>query len=244
MTLLDPDDRAYADEQHHNAGSDYGEGDPRTFDDLTPEEAMTSRVSIDFGSAGEDDSACPHPASARRLAQVEGGQVQVCTACGEEMPGATQAIVPRDRPGTVDPTQREGDERSRGGLRHITWDPANPAASRPYTPEEVELELADTLDRIERGAGFWTTKEEQRSAAKVRYELEFARARFTSTGKTVGEREDDALLKCAELYEEWQLLELVCRTAKEGLHNLRSKQSGLQSILRSASQAASGGGYG
>ncbi len=185
---------------------------------------------------------CPHPAPARRLAPVEGGTVQVCTACGEEVPRGAQAIVPRDRPGSVDPSQREGDERSQGGLRHITWNPANPASSRPYTPEEVELELADTLDRIERGAGFWTTKEEQRSAAKLAYELAFARARFTSTAKTVGEREDDALIRCADLYEEWQLLELVCRTAKEGLHNLRSKQSGLQSILRSASEAMRGGG--
>lgn len=204
--------------------------------------AEDAEAEVVYGDAPEEPPACPHPAPARRLAEVEGGQVQVCTACGEEVPGATQMIVPRDRPGAVDPSQREGDARSRGGLRHITWDPANPAASRPYTPEEVELELTDTIDRIERGAGFWTTKEEQRSAAKVRYELEFARARFTSQRKTVGEREDDALLQCRELYEEWQLLELVCRTAKEGLHNLRSKQSALQSILRSAGDALRGGG--
>ncbi len=226
----------------NETGEEVGPEDRRTFDDLTPEEVLTSRVAIDLGQE-EDPPACPHPASARRRAEVEGGHVQVCSACGEEVPGATQQIVPRDRPGAADPSHREGSERSKGGLRHITWDPANPAASRPYTPEEVELELADTLDRIERGAGFWTTKEEQRSAAKLAYELAFARARFTSTGKTVGEREDDALIKCAELYEEWQLLELVCRTAKEGLHNLRSKQSGLQSILRSALDASRGGGF-
>jgi hypothetical protein len=106
----------------------------------------------------------------------------------------------------------------------------------------VELELTDTIDRIERGAGFWTTKEEQRSAAKIEFELAFAKARFTSQRKTVGEREDDATIQCAELYERWQLLELVCRTAKEGLHNLRSKQSALQSILRSAGEAMRGGG--
>lgn len=189
------------------------------------------------------EDACPHPPSARRLAEVEGGQVQVCTACGEEVTGEErQAIVPRERPGATDPANREGSERSQGGLRHITWDPANPAASRSYTPEEVELELVDTLDRIERGAGFLTTKEEQRSAAKLRYELEFAHARFTSERRTVGEREDEALLACRDRYEEWQLLELSVRTAKEGLHNLRTKANVLQSVLSSIREALRGGG--
>lgn len=235
MTALDPGDFAHADEAEHadRAGPDWDTGEPEPLA-IDPETA-------DPADAG-DPGACPHPAQDRRRAEVEGGHVQVCTRCGEEVPGATQLIVPRERPGAEDPSHREGTERSRGGLRHITWDPANPAASRPYTPEEVELELADTLDRIERGAGFWTTQEEKRSAAKIAYELAFARARFTSTRKTVGEREDDAVIQCAGLYEEWQLLELTCRTAKEGLHNLRSKQSGLQSILRSASEAMRGGG--
>lgn len=192
-----------------------------------------------------EDGACRHPASARRRAEVEGGFVQVCSACGEEVnPGDNQAIIAADRPGTTDPTQRENDERSKGGLRHVTWDPANPASSRPYTPEEVELELVDTLDRIERGAGWVTTKEEARSAAKVRYELDFARARFTSERRTVGEREDDALLACRDAYEEWQLLEMQVRTAKEGLHNLRTKANVLQSVLSSIREAMRGSSFG
>jgi transcription initiation factor TFIIIB Brf1 subunit/transcription initiation factor TFIIB len=185
----------------------------------------------------DDIPACPHPPAARRLEDGE----QVCRACGEVVTDG-QVIVPKERPGTTDPTQREGDERAKGGLRHITWDPANPAASRPYTPEEVELELVDTLDRIERGAGWFTTQEEKRSAAKLKYELEYARARFTSEARTVAEREDDATIKCAQLYEEWQLLELTCRTAKEGLHNLRSKAIALMSIMKSVGTAAQGGG--
>lgn len=192
-----------------------------------------------------EGDACRHPASARRRAEVEDGYVQVCSTCGEEVdPGDNQAIVAADRPGTTDPTQRENDERSAGGLRHVTWDPANPASSRPYTPEEVELELVDTLDRIERGAGWVTTKEEARSAAKVRYELDFARARFTSERRTVGEREDDALLTCSDAYEEWQLLEMQVRTAKEGLHNLRVKANVLQSVLSSIREAMRGSSFG
>lgn len=191
-----------------------------------------------LAAADPPDDGCPHPPSARRL---HDGQ-QVCTLCGMPVEGLPQTIMPRDRPGGVDPTQREGTARSQGGLRHITWDPETPAASRPYTPDEVEMEIVDTLDRIERGAGWLTTKEEERVAAKVAYELAYARARFTSKAKTVGEREDDALLRCREQYEEWQLLELQCRTAREGMHNLRSKLSGTQSVLRSVSEALRGGG--
>lgn len=212
---------------------------------------MTALDPGDFAVADETEHAdrsgpepeaasCTHPPSYRRMEDGE----QVCTVpgCGLIVQDG-QAIVPRERPGSVDPSHREGTERSSGGLRHITWDPNNPAASRPYTPEEVELELADTLDRIERGAGFWTTQEEKRSAAKHAYELAYARARFRSTARSADQRHDEAFIACAELHEEWQLLELTCRTAKEGLHNLRSKQSGLQSILRSALDASRGGGF-
>lgn len=180
---------------------------------------------------------CAHPAPDRRLVDGE----QWCQACGEVVAGPAQAIVPKDRPGVVDPTRREGDARS-GGLRHITWDPATPAASRPYTPDEVELEITDTLDRLERGAGFLTTREEERSAAKLSYELAYARALMQSTARSKEQREAEALLACQEQYERLQLLELTCRTASQGLHSLRSKLSGLQSVLRSASSALSGGG--
>jgi hypothetical protein len=178
---------------------------------------------------------CSHPAASRRLVNGE----QVCSHCWEVV-SVPQAIVPRDRPGTTDPTQREGDARSTGGLRHITTDPD--ASSRPYTPEEVERELVDTLDRIERGAGFLTTKEEERSAAKLEYELAHARALLGATGRSVEMREAQAMIDCREQYERWQLLELTCRTAREGMHNLRSKLSGLQTVSRSVNDALRGGG--
>jgi hypothetical protein len=184
----------------------------------------------------EEHGTCPHPAPRRRLVEGE----QLCLDCGQVIVAEEQAMMPRDRPGATDPTAREGTDRSRGGLRHVTWDPANPAASRPYTPEEVELEIVDTLDRIERGAGFLTTREEERAAAKIEYEIANARALLSATGKSAGIREASALLAVRHEYERWQVLELTCRTAREGMHNLRSKLSGLQSVLRSASAALSG----
>lgn len=193
----------------------------------------------DEGWVGDEPPrGCPHPPSDRRLADGR----QVCTACGQTVEEwEQQAIIPKDRPGVTDPTAREGDPRNRGGLRHITGAELV-GGDRPYTPDEVEREIVDTLDRLERGAGFLTTREEQRSAAKMAYEIAFAKARFHSDGRSSEQRNDDALLQCLDLYEEWQQLELVCRTAREGLHNLRAKLSGLQSVLRSVGSALGGGG--
>jgi hypothetical protein len=203
---------------------------------MTDEEVRQALGGEEPGS--EEHGVCPHPAPRRRLIE----DAQVCLDCGQVVEGEEPPLIPRDRPGGADPTAREGSERVTGGLRHITWDPDHPARSRPYTPEEVELEIADTLDRIERGAGWLTTKEEERGAAKMEYQIAYARALLNATGKSEKIREAAALLACRELYERWQVLELTCRTAAEGMHNLRSKLSGCQSVLRSASAALSGGG--
>jgi hypothetical protein len=178
---------------------------------------------------GTDAPSCPHLAADRRLVDGE----QVCTNCWEVI-DAPQGIVARDRPGSEDPTVRP--ETTAGapvGLRHVTYNPAEQYKQRPYTPEEVELEITRILSQIERGVGWWTTKEEERSAAKLRYELDHARAIVRSTARSVESREAEALIACREQYEQWQLLELTCRTAREGLHNLRSMLNGFQSVLRS-----------
>lgn len=224
--------------------------EPRTFDDLSPEEMLTRRVSIqpdqgappELGGAAypepvEEPPGCPHPPSERRRE----GNEQLCLACHSIVePWEQQGIVAKDRPGATDPTMREGGYQA-GGLRHITV-PTDGQAGRPYTPDEVEKELVVTLDRIERGAGWLTTQEEKRGAAKLAYEIAFAKARFRSDGRSAEQRNDDAMLQCLDLYEEWQQLELVCRTAREGMHNLRSILSGLQSVARSIGAALGGGG--
>jgi hypothetical protein len=171
---------------------------------------------------------CPHPPSERRL---ENGQ-QVCLTCGQTVePWERQAIVPRERPGTSDPTRRPGDDRS-GGLQFVTI-PTPGVQGRPYTADQVEQEIVVLLDRLERGQGWLTTKEEERAAAQLAYDLAFAKARFNSDARSAEQRNDDALLQSQDLYEEVKLLDLQCRTARDGLHSLRSSLSALQSVLKS-----------
>jgi len=181
---------------------------------------------------GSAASGCPHPPQERRLIDNE----QICLACGEPVEGELQAIIPKEREGT-DPTMRVGPTQQPGGLRHMSYDPAQPMSTRPYTPDEVERELVDTLWRLEAGAGWLTTKEEERAAAKLAYELAFARSMLAASGRSEKMREAEALNANRELYSDWQVLELTCRTAREGLHTLRSKLSGLQSVAKSVNAA-------
>jgi hypothetical protein len=201
----------------------------------TDAEALEGTIGLDLPDGVMPDGTaargCLHPAESRRL--VDGDQVCTEPDCWEVI-DTPQAIVPRDRPGSEDPTIRTTDGARPVGLRHVKYDPDQQYGSRPYTPEEVELEITRILSQIERGAGFWTSAEEQRSAAKVRYEIDHARALINSTARSAESREAEAMLACREQYERWQLLELTCRTAREGMHNLRSELNGFQSVLRSA----------
>jgi hypothetical protein len=181
---------------------------------------------------GSDPDRCLHPLPDRRLFD---GQ-QVCSLCWEVLDEPTPAILPVDRPGSADPTMREGDTSDGArpvGLRHVTYVDGQAYADRPYTPVEVELEITGILSRIERGAGFQTTKVEECAAAKLEYDLAYARALLRSTARSKELREAEAMLACRDQYERWKLLELTVKTTSEGMHNLRSMLSGFQSVARS-----------
>jgi hypothetical protein len=261
MTALDPGDFAHDDELRHAAGSDFGEGTDEA-QAMADDDTAAHEVAVvtDLGeqpTADDEAEGCAagkHPEHARRLVEVTDAQgndthEQVCSLCWQVVPtsAGVPAIIPKDRPGT-DPTMRlGGSDLGPGGLRHMQYDPTAPAkhpdgsiAQRPYTPDEVERELVDTMWRLEAGAGWLTTKEEERGAAKLAYELAHARAIYTSKGRSAEQREAEALLACRREYEDWQLLELTCKTAREGLHNLRAKGSYLQTVNRSVNEALRG----
>lgn len=232
MSILDPDDRAYADEQEHDAGSDRGEG--------TPEEPVEGTIGLDLPDGvmpdGTTPQGCSHPFPDRRLFD---GQ-QVCSLCWDVLDEPAPPILAVDRPGAADPTMRQGDTSDGArpvGLRHVEYVEGQAYATRPYTPEEVELEIVGILSRIERGAGFQTTKIEECAAAKLEYDLAYARALLRTDARSKELREAQAVLACREQYERWKLLELTTKTTAEGMHNLRSMLSGFQSVARSIGAA-------
>jgi hypothetical protein len=184
---------------------------------------------VGLDPAGTLDDQCAHPLPDRRLFD---GEV-VCSVCWEVLGGPVPAILPVDRPGATDPTMRTGDGARPVGLRHVSYVDGQAYADRPYTPEQVELEIVGILSRIERGAGFQTTKVEECAAAKLEYDLAYARALINSTARSKEVREAEAMLACREQYERWKLLDLTVKTTAEGMHNLRSMLSGFQSVARS-----------
>lgn len=216
MSTREPDDRP-----------DEDAIDEQTETLLDGDEPIEGTLGLDLDAPVADD--CPHLLPDRRLFD---GQ-QVCVACGTAIEGPPPAILPVDRPGAADPTMRESDGARPVGLRQIQWVDGQAYADRPYTPEQVELEIVGVLSRIERGAGFQTTKAEECAAAKLEYDLAYARALINSTARSKELREAQAMLACREQYERWKLLDLTVKTSAEGMHNLRSMLSGLQSVARS-----------
>jgi hypothetical protein len=214
-------------------------------DDMTEEEVRADELRAEDnaqqyadaveGTIGFDPvepAGCSHPFPDRRLFD---GQ-QVCGKCWEVLDAPPPAILPVDRPGSADPTMRDGDTSDGArpvGLRHVEYVDGQAYASRPYTPEEVELEIVGILSRIERGAGFQTTKEEQLAAARLEYDLAYARALIRTTARSKELREAEAMLACQEQYERMRLLELTVKTSAAGMHNLRSMLSGFQSVAKS-----------
>jgi hypothetical protein len=198
-------------------------------DEDAEDEQTTTLVegTIGLDPDGTLDEGCPHPMPDRRLFDGD----QVCMKCGAVLDLPTPAIVAVDRPGATDPTMRPGERPV--GLRHVSYVDGQAYADRPYTPEQVELEIVGILSRIERGAGFQTTKVEECAAAKLDYDLAYARALINSTARSKELREAQAMLACREQYERWKLLELTVKTTSEGMHNLRSMLSGFQSVARS-----------
>lgn len=172
---------------------------------------------------------CAHLPEHRRL--DEDGS-QACAACGEAL---TDIGLPANLPepeGATDP------ETGDGNLVHIPWPPG--PNTRPYTPEDVEHEIVDTMYRLDGGARFQAARERELVQAKLEYDLAYASAISSSTERSADRRRAAAMLACQDAYVVWQRYEQVVRTTRESMHTLRSKLSGLQTINRSVS-ASSGG---
>jgi hypothetical protein len=108
----------------------------------------------------------------------------------------------------------------------------------PYGPRDVEQQLLDIAGRIERGVHYQRYWEEREFAAESVYTNKSARARWDSRGSGAKDVRDAAVQMACE--EEWQEL-LLCRAmvkaVKETMHNLRSLQSGYQSVARSVNES-------
>lgn len=176
-------------------------------------------------------SECAHP---EEYLEVQEDGSTVCQTCG---------TVLAEKPSQV--AQLAGDEPPPPlGLKHITWNPSAQYASRPYTPEEIELEMMGTIDLLERGTTWLVGADQARYEAKMTFDLERARKLLEAPGRSQEMREAWAMLETESLYREWQRMEIIYKTRERAMHNVRAKLSGLQSIARSVGASLQvGGGY-
>lgn len=107
----------------------------------------------------------------------------------------------------------------------------------PYGPQDVEHQLLDINGRIERGVHFQRYWEERHFVAKSEYEIGYARAMVKAQGGSADVRKANALLACEDQWRELQLCEAMVRAVRETMHNLRSLQSGYQTVSRSVGES-------
>jgi hypothetical protein len=108
---------------------------------------------------------------------------------------------------------------------------------QPYTPQMVEAQLLDIEARLERGMHAQRYWEERLFAARSAYTLKAAKARLNSPGGAKDVRDAHVVVACEEEWRELELCEAMVRAMRETMHNLRSLQSGYQTVSRSVSES-------
>lgn len=150
---------------------------------------------------------------------------------GLSVPGET----PNGRPKGVMPWRDQGVVPAEDPIaaRVVVIDP-----TQPYGPRDVEQQLLDIAGRIERGVHYQRYWEECEFAAEAVYTDKSARARWDNRGSGAKDIRDAAVqMACKEEWQELLLCRAMVRAVKETMHNLRSLQSGYQSVARSVNES-------
>lgn len=113
---------------------------------------------------------------------------------------------------------------------------------RPATPPEIEAAITAVLVRLDAGVA-WQTREEQRlQQIETAYELAYARALLAAPKGSADQRKAHAVLALEQQQIERDVQRAKVKAMREAMHNLRSLQSGLQTIARSVGVSLQGGG--
>jgi hypothetical protein len=123
--------------------------------------------------------------------------------------------------------------------RVVTIDP-----SRPYSPADVELQLLEVENKLERGIHAQRYWEERAAAAAIEWEIIYNKARASVIGHGGSEKDRHALcLQNPEVelaFREMSGSSAMVRMMRESMHNLRSLQSGYQTLSRSVENSYRG----
>jgi hypothetical protein len=229
--------------EHNPTGYVDGDGGNHTY--VNPDGSVEAhdgpvescRCRADGRSPWADRMIAEQPGATQRAADADQGQVE-----GRPRPYPDSDGIPRDHetPGSPPAVRGEMPARDLGvvqaedpiAARVVVIDP-----TLPYGPQDVEHQLLDINGRIERGVHFQRYWEERHFVAKSDYEICWARAMVKAQGGSADVRKAHALLECEDQWRELQLCEAMVRAVRETMHNLRSLQSGYQTVSRSVNDS-------
>jgi hypothetical protein len=109
--------------------------------------------------------------------------------------------------------------------------------TQPYGPLDVERQLLDIAQRLERGVHYQRYWEEREFAAEASYTNKAARERLNATGGAKDVRDAAVHVACEEEWMELRLCQVMVRAVRETMHNLRSLQTGYQTVARSVTES-------
>lgn len=110
------------------------------------------------------------------------------------------------------------------------------------TPAEVERELVEVVEQLERGSETIARLSRELGDVSTRYELDYARALHRSQERSADMRKAAALLAVEDTYRAKALLETQLRLARDLQHDLRAQLEAVRSIGASVRSALWGGG--
>jgi hypothetical protein len=204
-----------------------------------PEEDAASDPADEAQAARYIDVHLP-PVTDEQLGRAVSGAIEDTVDAVEEVLGPLHPLSDREFTLPEQPPVGSGNLPARRSDVVVAEDPISARItiidpSLPYGPADVEHQLLDIAARIERGVHFQRYWEERAHNAKIEYELSSARALTHASGGDAATRKAQALLECEEEYREQQVCETMVKAIRETMHNLRSLQSGYQTVARSVS---------
>ena len=197
---------------------------------LGEEETATEAGWNDLVTAPPDEAqAIPHGT------RSEPGWVDGAWSPDDEAQARQDYAEPPAEPKGVMPYRDHGVVEAEDPLaaRVVTIDP-----TQPYGPLDVEHQLLDIAQRLERGVHFQRYWEERQFAADATYTNKAARERWNHRGDGAKDVRDAAVhMACQEEWTELRLCDAMVRAVRETMHNLRSLQTGYQTVARSVTES-------
>jgi hypothetical protein len=192
---------------------------------------LTKRVQAALGRAGH------LPCNYSEFASLTTDQDQLAASCGCGFLAPADDLIDGKRTLTsAEVATRPGNTVTVHGADPIARTAALIPAGAHYTPEMLEANILDVLERLERGGAFERLTIEQAAEAETAYTIAYARA-FNAQQGAVEVRAQAAIEATEDSLRARDEARMICKAVKASMHNLRSVLSGYQSVNASVRES-------